>query len=125
MTAADLTPYFSHFLASKLHQSLLPNLKKFSATFRIELTGAEPKIWTLSVQHGALESVRSGTFDAQCSFRLAPDVFGAIADGSLGPQRAFFQRQVEIDGEIALGLRLATVLADFFRRFPWSAHAGV
>ncbi|HLX60403.1 MAG TPA: SCP2 sterol-binding domain-containing protein [Planctomycetota bacterium] len=121
-------PYFTEFLAGKLRQPLLPNLQKLSVTFDIELLGKPRSIWMLAIKNGMLESVSPGNSDGchcgpapQCGFTLKPEIFSAIIAGKLSPQMAFFKREVEIDGNIVLGLKLATVLADFFKRFPWSA----
>ena len=116
---ARFDPYFSAFLTAKLHQPLLPKLRTLSATFQIELLGDTGAVWTLAIKNGMLDSIASGAAAAQCGFKLKPEIFAAIVDGTLSPQWAFFKRQVEIDGDIVLGLKLATVLAEFFKRFPW------
>ena len=116
-----MAPYFTKFLAEKLHQPLLPKLQKLSAIFHIELLDAPNSIWTLAIKNGMLDSIAKGAIPAQCGFKLKRETFARIIGGKLSPQMAFFKREVEIDGDIVLGLKLATVLAEFFKLFPWSA----
>ena len=116
-----IAPYFTEFLSEKLHQPLLPKLKNLSAVFYIELTDATRSVWTLAIKDGMLESIAGAAWPAQCGFKLTHSVFALIVAGTLSPQVAFFKRDVEIEGDIALGLKLATVLAEFFKRFPWSS----
>ena len=104
-----------------MNQPLLPKLRKLSVTFRIVLQQPVTKAWTLAIQDGMLISVQHGELAAQCGFRLKPETFLQIAAGKLSPQMAFFKRQVDIEGEIDTGLKLATVLAEFFQRYPYNA----
>lgn len=123
-TAQDCQRYFAEFLQEKINLPLLPNLSRLSAVFSIHLTAPLEKAWTLEIREGALVSIAPGTQGAACGFVLNPQTFLEIAAGRLGPQMAFFQRRVELSGRIDLGLKLATVLADFFTRFPYRvAHA--
>jgi predicted lipid carrier protein YhbT len=117
--SANFELYFKEFLASKLHQPLLPKLQKLSAIFHIELMAEDRAVWTLTIREGMLDVVTSSPSRSQCGFKLKPEVFAAIVGGTLAPQMAFFKRQVEIEGDLVLGLKLATVLAEFFKRFPW------
>ena len=57
--------------------------------------------------------------DCQCTYTVNHRTFADIVSGRLAPQKAFFQRKVEIDGDMETGLRLATVLADFFKQWPY------
>ncbi len=115
--------YFSEFLAGKMHRQLLPNLKNLSATCRIVVEDAAAlspsRTWSLSIDGGRLERISQNGEDCQCTFSLASDTFVSIVGGELTPQQAFFQSSVNIEGDIEAGLRLATVLAAFFRKWPY------
>ena len=121
--------YFLEFLAGKLNQRLLPDLQKLSVTFSIVLSGSggaggpADEAWTLTIANGVLASIAPGAIQPQCSFRLDASTFLEIAGGRLSPQFAFFQRRIEIEGQIETGLRLATVLAGFFKQFPFDPGA--
>ena len=114
--------YFTRFLAGKTHQPLLPGLRNLSARFHIALKDAPCMKWVLSLTGGVLTVIERGGSDGQCGFVLETGTFLAIAAGELSPQAAFFLRKVEIQGEMALGLRLAAIMADFFRRFPYETR---
>jgi nucleoside-diphosphate-sugar epimerase/predicted lipid carrier protein YhbT len=111
--------YFSSFLAGKMHRQLLPNLKNLSATCRIVVEDVAAGPWSLSIDEGRLERISQNGEDCQCTFFLASDTFASIVCGKLAPQQAFFQRNINIEGDVETGLRLATVLAAFFRKWPY------
>ena len=115
--------YFSEFLADKMHKQLLPNLKNLSATCRIVVQDAaapaHSQSWSLSITEGRLERISQDGEVCQCTFYLAGDTFASIVGGEVTPQQAFFQRNVNIEGDMEVGLKLATVLAAFFRKWPY------
>ena len=116
--------YFETFLAGQMHRQLLPNLKNLSATCRIVVEDISARSWALIIDGGRLEHISENGEDCQCTFFLSSDVFSSIVSGELAPQQAFFQKNVNIEGDIEIGLRLATVLAAFFRKWPYHAQMG-
>jgi len=115
--------YFTRFLREKMHQQLLPNLKKLSATCRIEVEDLPTQTWSLRIDRGRLEHISTNGADCQCTFLLHSDVFSRIVSGRLAPQRAFFEMKVNIEGDIETGLKLTTVLATFFKKWPYGLDA--
>lgn len=111
--------YFREFLADKRHRQLLPNVRHLSVRFSIEVLDADSGAWTLELKQGILCDIAVGCQSPECGFRLEAATFLRIASGELSPQFAFFQRRVEIHGRIDLGLRTATVLASFFKTYPF------
>ena len=120
--AGALDRYFTEFLVGKLHQPLLPQLRKLSVVCAITITGAVKRSWTLTIVDGMLESVSAQPGTPQCTFTLDAAAFSAIVSGRLSPQMAFFKRQVDISGAIEIGLRLAFVLGDFFKTYPYTVE---
>lgn len=119
--------YFTRFLREKMHQQLLPNLKNLSATCRIVVEDLPAQSWSLDIDRGRLERISTNGIDYQCVFCLHSDVFSSIVCGKLTPQRAFFERKVDIQGDIETGLKLTTVLAAFFKKWPYGSdtcHVG-
>ena len=114
--------YFSSFLADKMHKQLLPNLKNLSATCRIVVEDIAAGPWSLSIDKGRLERISFNGENCQCTFFLASDTFTSIVRGKLAPQQAFFQRDIDIEGDIETGLKLATVLAAFFKKWPYRSQ---
>jgi thioester reductase-like protein/predicted lipid carrier protein YhbT len=119
--------YFTRFLPEKMHRQLLPNLKRLSATCRIIVEDLPTQTWALRIDRGRLECVSTNGTACQCTFLVQSDVFAAIVSGKLAPQRAFFEKKVDIEGDIETGLKLTTVLAAFFKKWPYDAdlcHVG-
>ena len=116
--------YFSEFLAGKTGQALLPDLRTISATFRVILNEVPGEHWTLAIRHGVLESISRNGHAAQCSYLLDIATFRRIIAGRLSPQKAFFDRMADLEGDVETGLMLVAVLAEFFRKYPFEAGDG-
>ena len=114
--------YFNDFLAEKMHQQLLPNLRSLSATCRINVEDVGQS-WALKIEQGRLVKISHNSMDCQCEFLVNFDTFSRIVSGKLVPQKAFFKRKVDIQGDIETGLKLATVLAEFFQKWPYRPEA--
>ncbi len=111
--------YFDEFLAEKMHKQLLPNLRRLSANCRIVVEDILGRSWSLSIDRGCLVQVSENGLPVECTFLLRSDVFSAIVAGRLSPQAAFFSKKIGIEGDMEAGLKLATVLATFFRKWPY------
>lgn len=118
---ADVARYFSDFLAGKMHRLLLPDLHSLTATFAIVIRGVPRGRWVLAVESGRLMAVHRDGQPARCTFLTEPRVFLEIVAGRMSPQQAFFERQVDIEGDLETGLKTATVLSAFFKQFPFAA----
>lgn len=111
--------YFDEFLAEKMHRQLLPNLRRLSANCRIVVEDIPGRSWSLSIDRGCLVQISENGLPVECTFLLHSDVFSAIVAGRLSPQAAFFSKKIGIEGDMEAGLKLATVLATFFRKWPY------
>jgi nucleoside-diphosphate-sugar epimerase/putative sterol carrier protein len=112
--------YFDDFLAGKMNKQLLPDLRKLSAAFRIVLKEKPDTHWTLAINQGILTKVSKNGEVYECSFVVDRNIFAEITSGRIAPQQAFFKKQVDIEGNIETGLKLVTVLASFFRKYPYN-----
>lgn len=113
--------YFDQFLAGKMHRYLLPDLRGLTATCRINVTLNPAESWSLRIDQGRLEQVSPNGMTCQCTFVTDGPTFEQIVSGRLAPQQAFFRKKVEITGQMETGMKLATVLAAFFRKYPYPA----
>jgi predicted lipid carrier protein YhbT len=113
--------YFNNFLAEKMHKQLLPNLRSLSATCRINVEDVG-RSWALKIEQGRLVKISHNSMNCQCAFLVNFDTFCRIVSGRLIPQKAFFKRKVDIQGDMETGLKLAAVLAEFFQKWPY--HPG-
>lgn len=111
--------YFDHFLTEKMHKQLLPDLRSLSATCSIKVEDIPGRSWALKIEQGRLENISDNGVDCQCAFLVDCDTFSKIVSGELTPQKAFFKRKIDIQGDMETGLKLATVLAAFFQRWPY------
>jgi len=111
--------YFRVFLKEKMHQLLLPEVRSLTATFRIQFNENANQHWTMTVQKGKLEAVCENGQNSECQYFTDIPTFREIVAGQLSPQQAFFQQKVDIQGDIEVGLKVATVLAEFFHKYPY------
>jgi thioester reductase-like protein/predicted lipid carrier protein YhbT len=114
--------YFNRFLVNKMHRQLLPDLRNLSASCRICVSEIPLKSWSLKIDHGRLEKISLNGMKNECTFLTDGDTFERIVTGKLAPQQAFFRKKVDIKGNIEIGLKLATVLAAFFRKYPYESQ---
>jgi thioester reductase-like protein/predicted lipid carrier protein YhbT len=115
----EVQQYFEDFLTHKMHEQLIPDLKRLSASCRIIVQDMADHAWALKIEQGRLEQISRNGLACECSFTVDRETFGEIVSGRLAPQKAFFLRQVEINGDMEIGLKLATVLAQFFKQWPF------
>ncbi len=106
--------YFTSYLPGLQGQLLIPGLRSLSCALGVALTDMDDAVWTLVVEAGCLAAIEEGAAQAQCVFILESGTLLEIVTGTLAPDRAFFDLRIEIEGDIALGLQLSTVLAPFF-----------
>lgn len=118
--APDHRPYFTEFLPGILGRLLLEDLRTLSTAFEIDVTDADEPPWRLAVDAGRLVHVGADGPAPACRFALDRATLAEVVSGRLPPQEAFFELRIEVGGDVEEGLRLSTVLAPFFRRFPWT-----
>ncbi|MFI5380400.1 MAG: SCP2 sterol-binding domain-containing protein [Tepidisphaerales bacterium] len=118
---ASAREYFDVFLPGKIGRSLLPDLRRLTARFGIALREDEGIHWALDVQEGVLRTISHNGMPTDCRFTIDTPTLLEIVAGRLTPQRAFFNRRAEISGDVAMGLKIAAVMAQFFRKFPFES----
>jgi predicted lipid carrier protein YhbT len=111
--------YFTEFLPGLRGQLLIPGLRSLTCALGVSVHDVENGVWTLSIESGQLAAIERGADRAQCVFLLDSGTLLEIATGTLAPDRAFFDLRIEIEGDIALGLQLSTVLEPFFKQHPF------
>ena len=115
--------YFDSFLAAKLGQHLLPDVRRLSARIAVAFPGTEAH-WSLHVEEGVLRTISDNGMQTDCRYLLDVPTFLEIVGGRLNPQQAFFSRRVEISGNVETGLRVAAVLGQLFRKHPFQRAKG-
>ncbi|MFZ3115247.1 MAG: SDR family oxidoreductase [Syntrophales bacterium] len=106
---------FIESLEKKVGESIIPNLKSLNACFSIRLADIDKKI-SLSIKNGILEklSARNGS-DSRFTFVLSSDTLGELIEKKVKPQEAFFEKKIEIEGDMGEALVLAPIFDEFFR----------
>ncbi len=116
--------YYDEFLAGKLNQSLLEDAHKLSSRFAITIRESPQWRRSLEVKLGILTSISSENVAVDCEFMVdTEETFFGIVAGRMSPQWAFFQRKIEIVGNLEVGLKTVSVLAKFFQKYPFATVA--
>lgn len=115
--------YFETFLPGLRGELLLPGLRSLNCSLGVRVTDLQEAAWVLVIQSGRLEAVMAGIGHAQCAFCLDTGTLLEVATGALAPDKAFFDLRIEIEGDMALGLQLSTVLEPFFQLYPYHLTA--
>jgi predicted lipid carrier protein YhbT len=101
---------------------LIDNLKTLNAGFAIKITNAQNDRWRIQLKDGRLVGLQNDTGTVECSFETSATTFRKVAEGRLSPQKAFFDRKVEITGDIEKALKVAAALSQFFVAYPFFIH---
>lgn len=113
--------YFEEFLPGILGRLLIEDLRDLTSCFEIEVTDAGDPPWRLLIEEGRLVSVGSEGPEAACRFQLDTATLLDVVAARVVPAEAFFEKRIDVVGDVETGLQLSTVLEPFFRRFPWMA----
>jgi len=118
-SAAD---YFERFLPKYAPLSTLPRLSNVTAEVGFRVSGSEGGQWRCRLVRGDVVAVkRSACGDAAVVFESDGETLAAIVAGELSPQQAFFDRRIEIAGNIEMGLKLAMIFGQFIVEFPYAS----
>lgn len=116
--------YFQNFLPEKIGRLLVEDIRQLDADLSIQFGPAPDEAWSISIRGGVLTGIFHGR-RFPCCYVTDTDTFQAVASGRMTPQQAFFQSKVEIEGDMEVGLRTATALTEFFRRYPCPANPAI
>lgn len=79
-------------------------LSQVGATYRFLLEGEGGGTWIVALNDDA--DVTEGDGAADCTIKMAASDYVDMMEGRAFPQELFFEGRLEIDGDIALALRL-------------------
>ncbi|NUM34903.1 MAG: SDR family oxidoreductase [Candidatus Brocadiae bacterium] len=111
--------YFQKFLPLFLDKPFLSG--KVTCNFAVCLKEDSHGFWKLTLQQGILKALESTKSQEGLDFwyTLSQEVFHEIIAGKLDPRYAFFSGKTDILGDMEHGLKVATVLREFFQKNPW------
>lgn len=113
--------FFDRYLPAWMGDPLLPGVRSLTVTFEVALTDLPGFVRSVEIRDGRLVGFGEERDDAACRYELPSEVFRRIAAGKLDPREAFFARKTEIRGDLEAGLAVATLMIDFFRRYPYQS----
>ena len=76
-----------------------------------DLSGEGGGRWTLTLADEGVELEEGETVPPDVTFSMEAQDFVAIANGTLNPISAFMQGKVSVSGDMALAMRLQSILA--------------
>jgi thioester reductase-like protein len=119
-TDLDCARYVERFFPEAARRSALARIP-LDLTVAVAVTGSGGGSWSCRWAGGNLLDVRRGPApDADVTYRTDAATFAAIVRGRLSPHDAFLARQVEIDGDVEKGLKLAVLFARFVQECPFT-----
>lgn len=111
--------YFQEHLPQFTQKPLSPGADDITCSFGYRMSDVPAASWVLWLQNGVLDSFEHAAGPAQCWFNCNAQTFLDIASGVLPPQDAFFAKEVDIEGDLELGLMLSVILGPFFAQNPF------
>lgn len=112
--------YLERFLPKHAPLSTLPRLTNVTAEVGFRVLDISAGEWRCRLERGDVVSVRRANCDdVAVVFESDGDTLGAIVGGQLTPQQAFFDRRIEIAGNVEMGLKLAMIFGQFITEFPY------
>lgn len=118
---SDIHGYFEVFLREKRGRRLIKNLDSFTTCFEIAFSDIPDKHWSMKIDRGLLVSVSDNGHNGKpdCTYIVTSRAFRDITGGRMSPQESFFKGDIDIQGNMKLGLKLASLMEIFFREHPY------
>ena len=113
--------YVERFFPEAVRHSALADVP-LDVTLGLEVRGPAGGTWCCRWEGGELVSVERGAAGRpEVVYRLDPPVFEAVVAGRRAVHEAFMAREVEIDGDVEKGLKLAVLFERFVLGSPYPA----
>lgn len=88
----------------------VPRLSSLDIVFRTQFNiGASS--WTIDLKNGSGSVTNKAADKADIVITVSDDDFVALAEGKLNAQQAFMQGKIKVKGNMALAMKLNTVMA--------------
>ena len=109
--------YFEELIFARVNLCLLPRIESLNTVIRFDIAGDNAGSWTIEVEGGLLKRVVRNYTDASTSytepvlepsstFRMDSETFMSILKREITPQQAFFEKKVQIQGDIMIALKM-------------------
>ncbi len=116
--------YFEELMFDRVNMCPLPRIESLGIVIRFDIVGQNAGSWTIVVADGILKRVSRNhpvqesqqgnseplsedvVLNPACIFRLDGSTFMSIVRREITPQQAFFEKKVQIEGDMALALKM-------------------
>lgn len=127
--------YFEELMFDRVNKCPLPKIKSLNTVIRFDIVGRDAGSWTIAVEDGILKSIsrnhntsgcsgqdkidnkgycldntepvsKAPVLKPACIIRLGGRTFMSIVRREITPQQAFFQKKVQIEGDMTLALKM-------------------
>lgn len=103
---------FFKLIAESIKDSGADLVKKVNGSYLFKISGGpggKTKKWVVDLKSGN-GSVKEGEGKADCTITMTDDNFADMVTGKLNGQKAFFQGKLKIAGNMALAMKLQTIM---------------
>lgn len=118
----DATPsvYFNTLIIDRINKCSIPKIASLNIMVEFRITGKDGGRWGLVIKNGiASKVIYAGGDDTDpypqkpnCTFTMNGDTFLSIVRKEIAPQKAFFTKRVDVQGNILLALK-SNVLVNY------------
>ena len=107
--------YFEELMFGRVNMSPLPRIESLGIVIRFDIIGQNAGSWTIVVEGGILKGIsrnypdllnKDVALNPACIFRLDGRTFMSIVRREITPQQAFYEKKVQIEGDMALALKM-------------------
>ena len=120
---SDCADYLERFFPQMARQSVLARIA-LTVAVDLDIRGPGGGRWQCRWIDGELKSVRRGANgNTDVSYRMDVATFTSVVRGDVGPQEAFFDRRIEVTGDVETGLKLAVLFGQFTEEFPYEPRS--
>ena len=120
----DCADFFLRHFPAASADSQLPSIPGLSTVVRFEIRGPKNGHWLCRLEHGRVVDIAQ-TNDrvtwADFLYQTDSDTFQQIVAGQLNVRQAFFERRINIDGDLERALLLAVLFEDLLQESPYFA----
>ncbi len=114
-----IADYIERIFPHQARKSALARTAGLDLVVSFDIQGSGGGQWSCEWSAGELHQVGRGLSDrARVVYRLDVTTFAAIVAGRLSPQQAFFERAIEVTGDLETALKLAVLFDWFLKESP-------
>ncbi|MBS1257448.1 MAG: hypothetical protein MAG551_00492 [Candidatus Scalindua arabica] len=116
---SETTPveYFEELISARVNLCPLPRIESLNTVIRFDIKGDDAGSWTIEVEAGFLKRVvrnytgnglssNEAVLEPASTFQMDSETFMSILKRKITPQQAFFEKKVQIQGDIMIALKM-------------------